>query len=277
MAAVQELSDGPACGNVTGRLPVSISYHLLFGSIGRRRLAWVPDRRGGHPEPHRPRTEVLMSTTVETATEIRPFQAEILGGPDRRPAPAHRVDALAEQGARPRSDAGHPAGAAAGAGALLGRGLRLRPARGAAERAAAVHHRDRRARDPLHPRALEARGRAAADHHARLARLGDRDARRDRATHRPDRAWRRRGGRVRRRHPVHPRLRLLGRADRARLGFRPHRSGLGRADEPPRLHPLRRAGRRSRCRCHRRDGPPGTGWAARRPLQLPRRGSARSS
>ena len=33
---------------------------------------------------------------------------------------------------------------------------------------------------------------------------------------------------------------------------------LGGADAPPRLHPLRRPGRRRRRRRHRRDGPPGT-------------------
>ena len=50
--------------------------------------------------------------------------------------------------------------------------------RGEAERAAAVHDRDRRPRHPLHPRRVAARERAAADHHPRLARLGHRDAER---------------------------------------------------------------------------------------------------
>ena len=52
--------------------------------------------------------------------------------------------------------------AIAGTRALLGDGVRLRPARGEAERPAAVHDRDRRPRHPLHPRALAARRRAAA-------------------------------------------------------------------------------------------------------------------
>ena len=39
------------------------------------------------------------------------------------------------------------------------------------------------------------------------------------------------------------RLRLLRCADRARLGFRPHRARVGDADGPPRLPALRRAGR----------------------------------
>ena len=41
-----------------------------------------------------------------------------------------------------------------------------RKVRGAAERPAELHHRDRRARHPLHPRPLQARGRAAAGRHA---------------------------------------------------------------------------------------------------------------
>ena len=57
---------------------------------------------------------------------------------------------------------------------LLGDRLRLAEVRGEAERAAAVHHQDRRAGHPLHPRPLAARERAAADHHARLARLDHR-------------------------------------------------------------------------------------------------------
>ena len=39
-----------------------------------------------------------------------------------------------------------------------------------------LHHRDRRARHPLHPRPLQARGRPAADRHPRLAGLGRRAA-----------------------------------------------------------------------------------------------------
>ena len=59
--------------------------------------------------------------------------------------------------------------------------------------------------------------------------------------------------------PSAARLRLLGRADRDRLERRPHRAGMGGADAPPRLHPLRRPGRRRR----RRRSP--TRWAARHP------------
>ena len=68
-----------------------------------------------------------------------------------------------------------------------------------------------------------------------------------------------RRGRVRPRAAVHSRLRLLRRADRARLGSQPHRAGVGRAHAAPRLHPVRRPGRR---RGLRRSP---TRWAARRP------------
>ena len=69
-----------------------------------------------------------------------------------------------------------------------------------------------------------------------------------------------RGGRVRRRDSVAARLRVFRQADRDRLGSRPHRARVGRADEAPRIHAIRGAGRRlgrghaSRWRCRR---PPG--------------------
>ena len=44
--------------------------------------------------------------------------------------------------------------------------------------------------------------------------------------------------------PSLPGYGFSGRADRARLGRRPHRARLGGADAPPRLHALRRPGRR---------------------------------
>jgi hypothetical protein len=65
----------------------------------------------------------------------------------------------------------------------------------------AVHDGDRRSRHPFHPRSLTARGRVAAHHHARLARLRDRDAQRRGPAHRPDGARRRCGGRLRPRDP----------------------------------------------------------------------------
>ena len=55
----------------------------------------------------------------------------------------------------------------------------------------------------------------------------------------------------------------------------PDRTGLGRADAPPRLHPLRRPGRRRRRRRHRRDGPPGARGPDRHPHEPARAGAGR--
>ena len=84
-----------------------------------------------------------------------------------------------------------------------------------------------------------------------------------------------RRGRVRRRHPVDAGLRLLRQADRHRLGPRPHRASLGGADEAPRVHPLRRPGRRLGRPHLQRDGAPGAGRIARHPHQLAGDGTAR--
>src|SRR6266566_3913165 len=162
----------------------------------------------------------------------------------RRAAPSDRRSALALRGAGGRSVAGRAAGDNSGARALLGERLRLAQGRGEAERAAAVHDRDRRGRHPLHPRPLAARERAAADHDARLARLGHGAARHRRPAHRPDRSRRRGRGRISPRPALHARLRLLQRADGSRVERRPRRAGVGGADAPTRLHPLRRPGRR---------------------------------
>ena len=213
-----------------------------------------------------------MSSTAETATEIRPFHVEIPGSgwtisadaSPRRAGPARSWSTIARRASswrrcRRSRATGRPTTTGAG--------------RGEAERAAAVHDRDRRGGHPLHPREVAARERAAADHDARLARLGHRAARLRRAAHRPDRARRPRRGRVRPGAAVHARLRLLRRADRGRLGPRPRRARLGGADAPPRLHPLRRPGRRRGRRGHRRDGPPGARRADRHPPQPARDGA----
>ena len=55
----------------------------------------------------------------------------------------------------------------------------------------------------------------------------------------------------------------------------PDGTGLGRAHAPPRLHPLRRPGRRRGRRRHRRDGPPGTRGADRHPHEPARSGAER--
>ena len=51
------------------------------------------------------------------------------------------------------------------------------------------------------------------------------------------------------------------------LGSRPHRPGLGRADETPRLHPVRGAGRRLGRGRHAGDGDRGRAGVARHSLQ----------
>ena len=146
---------------------------------------------------------------------------------------------------------------------------------GAAERAPAVHDRDRRSRHPLHPRRVAARERAAADHHARLAGLGRRDAERRSGRSADPTAH---GGDAADAFdvvvPVDARLRVLGQADGDRLGPRPHRACLDRADEAPRIHAIRRAGRRLGCPDHGRDGRQGTSGAARHPLEHARHGAA---
>ena len=83
------------------------------------------------------------------------------------------------------------------------------------------------------------------------------------------------GGCIRRRDPVDARLRLLRQADRHGLESRPHRARLGGADEAPRLHPLRRPGRRLGLPRLQRDGAPGAGGIARHPHQLAGDGTAR--
>ena len=123
------------------------------------------------------------------------------------------------------------------------------------------------ARHPLHSRPLEASQRPAGDHHPWLAGIGVRAAQGHRSAHRSDRPWRARRGRVRRGYSLDAGLRLLRQADGHRLGPRPHRANLGRADEAPRLHPLRRPGRRLGLPRLQRDGAPGARGPARHPHQ----------
>ena len=163
--------------------------------------------------------------------------------------------------------AGRAARDDAGSRAVLGDRLRLAQVRGEAERPAALHHRDRRARHPFHPRPLPARRCAAADRHARVARLGHRAAEDHRAAHQPRGARRERRGSVPPGDSLAARSRILRQADRHRLGSRPHRTGLGRADEAPRLHPVRGAGRRLGRGRHAGDGDTGRAGTARHPLQ----------
>ena len=156
-----------------------------------------------------------------------------------------------------------------------GNGLRLAQGGSEAECLAAIHRRTSTAWTFTSSTSAPATERAAADHHARLAGIGHRAAQDHRSAHGSNRARRQRRGCFRRRHPVLAGLRLLRQADRHRLGPRPHRARLGGADEAPRLHALRRAGRRLGHAHLQRDGAPGSRRIARHPHQLAGDGTAR--
>ena len=122
----------------------------------------------------------------------------------------------------------------------------------------AVHDGDRRRGHPLHPRQLAARERVAADHDARLAGLCHGDDRLRRHADGPDRARRKRRG------CLPPGAALLAgygfSGEPVEVGWDLGRTARAWAElmRPPRLHPLRGPGRRRGRRRHRRDGPPGT-------------------
>ena len=209
----------PRCSGRTGRSECRRGPPIREGPR-------VRERRSSHPPA--PTKEVLMSTTAESAIGSG-LPGRRSAGEAGRAAPAHRR----ERGCPARSSS------TTGRRACSSRRSRSSPAtgrptttgagRGQAECATAVHDRDRRGRHPLHPREVAARGCVAADHDARLARLGDRAARGRRPAHRPDRTRRKRRGRLPPRAAVTPRLRLLRRADRGRLERRPHRETPGRS------------------------------------------------
>src|SRR6266566_4401675 len=153
----------------------------------------APDVRAHptHLTQHRRRRSTRLAQRLgRRADRDPPVRGPCPAGATRRAASPHRRDALALPGAGQRSLAGRAVGDDAGARPLLGERLRPAPRRGEAERAAAVHDRDRRGEGSLPPRAVAARERDAADHDPRLARLGDRAARLRRPADRPDRARR---------------------------------------------------------------------------------------
>ena len=143
-------------------------------------------------------------------------------------------------------------------------GLRLAGVRDEAQRIAAVHHRDRRARHPLHPRPFPTRGRAAADlNHGWpgsiieqlkiIDRLADPTAHGGSATDAFDLVI-----------PSMPGYGFSGKPTGpggARSGW----ARVERAHAPPRLRPLRRAGRRLGRVRRRPDGPASARRIARDP------------
>ena len=136
-----------------------------------------------------------------------------------------------------------------------------------------IHDRDRRTGHPLHPRSLEARKRAAAHRHPRLARLDHRAVEDIDAADRSHGAWRQRSGRVPPGDPVDAGLRLFRQAGDAPAGAPSASPGLGDADERLAIPATsRRAATGARSSS--------TGWACRRrraarhPHQHARRGPA---
>ena len=75
--------------------------------------------------------------------------------------------------------------------------------------------------------------------------------------------------------PSMPGYGFSAQADGERLGPRPHRGRVDRADAAPRVHAVRRAGRRLGRADHRRDRCEGAAGAARHPLQHARHRPAR--
>src|SRR5215216_4495145 len=102
-----------------------------------------------------------------------------------------------------------------------------------------------------------------------MARLDHRAAEDRRPTCQSHGTWRERIGRLSRGYPLDARLRFLRQADEHRLGSRADGPSLGGTDEAPRLHSLRRPGRRLGCLCRRPDGLAGTCGIARHPHHMP--------
>ena len=206
---------------------------------------------------------------------IRPFTVEIpeaeLEGLRTRIG-----DALALLEARRRSVGAGAAGDVPGARPLLGDRVRLARVRGETERAAAVHHRDRRGRDPLHPRQVAHENRAAADHDACMARLRHRAAGDRRPAHRLSLTAA--APRTLSTWCCRPCLATgspLSRPSSAGTPAAPARSVGGAQACAARLHPLRRPGRRRGCPRHGPDGPPGGRGFGRLPPE-PADGGARN-
>src|SRR3954452_15218581 len=97
---------------------------------------------------------------------------------------------------------------------------------------------------PLHSRSLRARGRVAADRYPRVAGIDDRAAEDYRSARQAHGKRRERIGCFPSCDPVIAGPRVLGEANRDRLGSDPRRKGMGRADGAPWIHPLRRPRRR---------------------------------
>ena len=127
---------------------------------------------------HQPRSSDMAVTTENPAgaTAIRPFTSTFPRRSSRSCARVSRATRWPEKETVADQSQGVPLATMQELARYWATDYDWRKVRGAAERPAAVHHRDRRAGHPLHPRSLEARERAAAHRHARMARLDHRAA-----------------------------------------------------------------------------------------------------
>jgi hypothetical protein len=158
---------------------------LRRASPSALRAWWPTPRRRARRSPQRRHASATDWPTLQGST---PSGSGFPASSSPRCAavsPRHAGPPLALHGARRRPLPGCATGDRPGARPVLEDQVRLAKVRGQAERIAAVQDRDRRRRHPLHPRALTAQGRAAADHDPRLARLDRRAARDRRAAHEP--------------------------------------------------------------------------------------------
>ncbi len=217
-----------------------------------------------------------MSTTAETATAIRPFRAgfseeqidDLRGRIAATRWPSKELVADRSQGVQ--------LAAAAGPRPLLAGRVRLRADRGAPERAAAVRHARSTAWTSISSTSRRRTSNAlplimthgwpgsVIELLDTVGPLTDPTAHGGSA----DDAF----------HLVLPSLPGYGLSgEPAEIGWDlgAHRTGLGRADAPARLHALRGSGRRRGRRRHRRDGPPGTRGPDRHPHQPARAGARR--
>ena len=222
----------PAFTATRRRLLGSAAMTMLAARLGRPGFGASTDPTKEsmmHHEPDTPRYTAQRHRHRQPT--IRPFQRRRAAGRSRRSAPAPRRDALAQQGARRRSVAGRAAGDDAGADAATGRptttGGRLEATLNALPQFTTeidgvdIHF--------IHVKSPHENALPLIMTHGwpgsvieLLETVGPLT---DPTAH---------GGRRRGRIPpgaaVPARLRLLGRAGRARLGLRPHRAGLGGAD-----------------------------------------------
>src|SRR5262249_15764273 len=159
-----------------------------------------------------------MSTSVETAIEIRPFHVDI--SEDALDDLRHRINATnwPEKETVADQSQGVPLAVIQELARDWATEYDWRKCEAALKPAAAVRHRDRRARHSLHPRSFATRRRDAADRESRLAWLDHRATEDHRSTDRSDGTRRERSGCLRCRDSVDARLRVLGEADEHRLG-----------------------------------------------------------